>query len=110
MLRPKFIGEADDKLFLATITSQIKGRDKLIEDGWEALRLLEKQMVDVACDDPGETIGGLLMLPLLRERLFQAAYKPAQTQAVTAALDIIYLEVHSSLVPPHSKLGFQNPH
>ena len=48
------------------IQEQLQDTEKRLAEGWAVLNYLQDQLTDVACDDPGTTIGAWLALPILQ--------------------------------------------
>ena len=59
----------------------------------QALQHLEMQLINVACDDPGASIGANMALPLLQERLDGAARRFAEEKALEAQEALFHTEV-----------------
>lgn len=54
---------------------------------------MENFVVNVACDDPGASVGAQLVLPLLQERLDVQALQYAAKKAEEAQAEVIRMEV-----------------
>jgi hypothetical protein len=68
-VRKQLYSDADDRQFFDRIKCGLKTIEGRLEEGRVALQHLELFLVNVACDDPGATIGSQLVLPLLQVRM-----------------------------------------
>eukprot|EP00884_Botryococcus_braunii_P009363 jgi/Botrbrau1/18428/Bobra.0072s0020.2 len=82
----------DDVTFFDWIKHELKSVEKRLEDGRVALQHFMMFLINVACDDPGATIGVQLALPLLQERLDAKAMDHADYLAGKAARELIETE------------------
>ena len=85
----------NDRALLADLASAVKARNKLVLEGRASLRLMLKHVEDACCDDPEDTICNLVALPILRERIQQAAQDAAERESRQAELDILQSTVQS---------------
>ena len=97
-VRRQLYADEDDRKFFGWVQTQLKSTEKRLEDGRAVLHHLEAQLINVACDDPGATIGAQLALPLLQERLDAKSQEYARQQAAQAEQDIIKMEVGTSTI------------
>jgi hypothetical protein len=67
-VRKQLYSDSDDRQFFDRIKCGLKTIEGRLEEGRVALQHLELFLVNVACDDPGATIGSQLVLPLLQVR------------------------------------------
>jgi hypothetical protein len=65
-VRKQLYSDSDDRQFFDRIKCGLKTIEGRLEEGRVALQHLELFLVNVACDDPGATIGSQLVLPLLQ--------------------------------------------
>jgi hypothetical protein len=65
-VRKQLYSDNDDRQFFDRIKCALKTIEGRLEEGRVALQHLELFLVNVACDDPGATIGSQLVLPLLQ--------------------------------------------
>ena len=65
--------DADDHSIYQRSQVQLTDIKKQQEGGRVVLPLLETQLINVACEDPGAVVGTHLILPLLQERLDRKA-------------------------------------
>ncbi|CAD7697548.1 unnamed protein product [Ostreobium quekettii] len=90
--RKQLYSGADDREFFNRIKAELKQVDRRLEDGAVVLQHLEMFLINVSCDDPGAAIGGVLILPLLQERLDKEAMKFATHKASLAEEEILQME------------------
>jgi hypothetical protein len=67
-VRKQLYSDSDDRAFFDRIKCGLKTIEGRLEEGRVALQHLDLFLVNVACDDPGATIGSQLVLPLLQVR------------------------------------------
>ena len=67
-------------------------------------------LINVACDDPGATIGAQLALPLLQERLDGKGREYADRRASEAELLIVQMEVMPHHPAPQLRLADLSSH
>ena len=94
-MRRQLYGEDDDRSFFDSIRQELKATDKKLEEGRAVLHHLEMYLVNVACDDPGASIGANLVLPLLQERLDAHAQEFAAQKSAAAQEAIIRMEART---------------
>ena len=92
-VRWQLYNDEDDRTFFGWIQSELRSVDKRLEEGRATLQHLEMHLINVACDDPGATIGAQLALPMLQERLDAQAREFADRRATEAELLIVQMEV-----------------
>lgn len=83
-MKSQFLKTADDKAILTGLIRAIKAAEKGIQEQRVLAYLLEADLVNVACNDPGQVIAKQLVLPMLRERLDREASKIAQEEEAAA--------------------------
>ena len=76
----------------------------------QALQHLEMQLINVACDDPGASIGANMALPLLQERLDACARKYAEEKALEAQEALFHTEVCPVMLGSKTKALTSEPH
>ena len=72
---------------------QLKEIERRLEEGRVAIQHLMAYGINVACDDPGITIGSNIALPLLQERLDVKGLEWADQKAAAAQDEVIKMEV-----------------
>ena len=88
-VRRQLYNDEDDRTFSGWIRCNVHCVEKWLEEGRATLQHLEMQLINVACDDPGATVGARLALPMLQERLDAKAQAFAESRAT---------ELHNALV------------
>ena len=68
-LWPKLMTEKEDVAIYKSLQSELQQLDSKIAGGRAALALLEAQLMQAACDDPGAHILDQVVRPLLQQRL-----------------------------------------
>ncbi len=92
-VRRQLYNDEDDRTFFGWIQGELRSVEKRLEEGRAPLQHLEMHLINVACDDPGATIGAQLALPMLQERLDAKAREFADCRATEAELLIVQMEV-----------------
>lgn len=95
-IRRQLYTDEDDRTIFGWIQSEVRSVEQRLENGRAVLQHLEMQLINVACDDPGATVGTQLVLPMLRERLDAKAHEFAERCA--AELRNARVEVRLTLV------------
>ncbi|KAK9841198.1 hypothetical protein WJX74_001758 [Apatococcus lobatus] len=91
-VRRQLYNDEDDRTFFGWIQSELRSVEKRLEEGRATLQHLEMHLINVACDDPGATIGAQLALPMLQDRLDSKAREFADRRATEAELLIFQME------------------
>ena len=80
-----------------TIIESHRKSTKYTEDRAEhsraVIQVLERQVVNITCDDPGLKLTSDVILPVLRERIESAAREAAEKKAAEAQRDLRIIEV-----------------
>ena len=95
-VRRQLYSLADDKKIFDDLKRQVRELEHQIEAGKVALQHLESFAINVACDDPGISIGALLLLPFLQDRLDARALEFAAEKAAAAEDEILRMEIKSA--------------
>ena len=77
---PKLSSLEEDKAWYRALQLQQKQLAKHYEEGCAALPLLEGQVVDAACSDPGAVLLPHLILPLLQQEVESKALAAAKVR------------------------------
>ena len=99
-MRKQLYSEDEDKYFYREVQKGIKEVETRMEEAKVAVSQLEQQLLNVACDDPGSTVGMSLLLPLLIDRLDALAQDHAKEMASLAEQELIRLNVRSNIARP----------
>lgn len=94
-MRKQLYSEAEDRFFYSEIQKGIRAVEVRLEEGEVAVAQLEAQLLNVACDDPGSTVGMVLLLPALCDRLDALAAEHAAELAAAAEQELITLNVRA---------------
>jgi Ubiquitin carboxyl-terminal hydrolase len=83
---------ADDIAIFETVQNQLKEIERRLDDGKVAIQHLLQFAINVACDDPGITIGQNIVLPYLQEKLDLKGLEWANEKAAAAQDEVIRME------------------
>ena len=83
----------DDINIFEMVQKQLKEVERRLDDGNVAVQHLMAFAVNVACDDPGITIGTNIVLPYLQEKLDMKGLEWADKKAAEAQDEVIRMEV-----------------
>ena len=92
-IRRQLYSSDDDILIFEAVKKQLKEIERRLEEGRVAIQHLMAYGINVACDDPGITIGSNIALPLLQERLDVKGLEWADQKAAAAQDEVIKMEV-----------------
>lgn len=92
-MRKQLYTEDEDRAFYADIQTALKLQEARLESGEVICAHLEQRLLNVSCDDPGSTVGMVLVLPLLQDKLDVLAANHAAEMAARAEQDLIRLHV-----------------
>lgn len=92
-IRRQLYSSSDDISIFEAVQKQLKEIERRLEEGRVAVQHLMAFAVNVACDDPGITIGSSIVLPLLQERLDQKGLEWADQKAAAAQDEVMKMEV-----------------
>lgn len=95
-VRQQLYTDADDVAHFDKVKSQLSEIDERVEEGKVAIQLLKSFVINVACDDPGTTLGVQLLLPFLQEKLDAKALEHAAKLAAAAEDEILKMELESA--------------
>ncbi|KAG7673994.1 hypothetical protein Ndes2526B_g02526 [Nannochloris sp. 'desiccata'] len=84
---------ADDIAIFETVQKQLKEIERRLDEGRVAVQHLLQYAINVACDDPGITIGQHIVLPFLQEKLDLKGLEWANKKAAAAQDEVIQMEL-----------------
>lgn len=94
-IRRQLYSPSDDISIFEAVQKQLKEIERRLEDGRVAVQHLMAFAINVACDDPGITIGSSIVLPLLQERLDLKGLEWADQKAAAAQDEVMKMELIS---------------
>jgi len=84
---------ADDIVIFETVQKQLKEIERRLDEGKVAVQHILQFAINVACDDPGITIGQYIVLPYLQEKLDLKGLEWANEKAAAAQVEVIQMEL-----------------
>jgi hypothetical protein len=96
--RRQLYNNEDDRSFYVEVQASLKTLGEQLEQGKVAIGQLEQHLLNVACDDPGATVGMGLILPVLQTRLDGLASEHATQEAQRAELELLQQTVQNAVM------------
>ncbi|KAK3238049.1 hypothetical protein CYMTET_51912 [Cymbomonas tetramitiformis] len=92
-IKKQLYSDKDDKMFFDKIKNKMAEMEKQLEKSSAALVHQELRLLNLACVDPGATIGTTILLPFLQERIEGLASNHASNAAQAAQEQLLLEEV-----------------